>query len=62
MVRFSSLALALLLSFPAQSQIFKITKEQLVQMTSAWQGDRFDDGRPKVPDEMLDKMHGLTVE
>ena len=62
MVRLLSSTLAILLAASAPAQIFKITKDQLVQITTAWQGERFEDGRPKVPDEMLDKMHGLTVE
>ena len=61
-MRFLTPALATLLAASAPAQIFKITQDQLLQMTKAWQGDRFEDGRPKVPDELLDKMHGLTVE
>lgn len=34
----------------------------IVQLTSAWQGERMMDGRPKVPDEYLDKLKNLTLE
>ena len=34
----------------------------IVQLTNAWQGERMMDGRPKVPDEYLDKLKNLTLE
>jgi len=39
-----------------------ISKEQLVFLTSQWEGERFDDGRPKVPDDVLDRMKSVTIE
>ncbi len=27
-------------------------KEDIIQLTPLWKGERFDDGRPKVPDEI----------
>jgi 4-hydroxy-4-methyl-2-oxoglutarate aldolase len=46
----------------APAQIFKLTKEQLLEITAANPYPRFESGRPKVPDEMLEKVRGLTVE
>ena len=40
----------------------QITKEQLIAMTPAWKGERFTDGRPKVPDSILDRMKLVTLE
>lgn len=37
-------------------------KEQLLFLTSQWEGERFDDGRPKVPDLVLERMEKVTVE
>jgi len=31
-------------------------------LTPEWQGERFDDGRPKVSDELLDRMKLVTLE
>lgn len=31
-------------------------------MTSQWKGERFPDGRPKVPDEVLDRLKQTTAE
>ena len=38
------------------------TREEVIQMTSQWTGERFPDGRPKVPDAYLDAMQNMTLE
>ena len=40
----------------------QISKEQLLFYTSEWQGERFDDGRPKVSDELLVRLKNLSIE
>lgn len=37
-------------------------KEDIIQMTSLWKGERFDDGRPKVSDRYLKALRNLTLE
>ena len=37
-------------------------KEDIIQMTSLWKGERFPDGRPRVPDRYLKALHSLTLE
>ncbi|HMK20034.1 MAG TPA: hypothetical protein VK492_17655 [Chitinophagaceae bacterium] len=44
------------------SQQVQITKEQLIALTPFWKGDRFADGRPKVPDDILKRMKSVSVE
>src|SRR6187397_3521790 len=53
-----------LLAFCLQtrSQHVQITKEQLVALTPEWKGERFPDGRPKVPDGILRRMKSVSVE
>jgi regulator of RNase E activity RraA len=41
---------------------FMLTKEQMIAYTKANPYDRFEDGRPKVPDALLDKVKGLITE
>src|SRR5262249_4780462 len=41
---------------------FVLTKEQMIAYTSENPYDRFPDGRPKVPDALLEKVKGLVVE
>lgn len=39
-----------------------ISKQQMIFLTSLWEGERFDDGRPKVSDDVLDRMKTVTIE
>jgi regulator of RNase E activity RraA len=36
--------------------------EDIIQLTPLWQGERFSNGRPKVPDAILARMAGITTE
>jgi regulator of RNase E activity RraA len=45
-----------------KSQQIQISKEQLIALTPAWKGERFADGRPKVPDNILKRMKSVSVE
>jgi regulator of RNase E activity RraA len=38
----------------------QITKSELIYLTREWKGERFEDGRPKVSDELLDRMQLVT--
>ncbi len=46
----------------AQAQLWTWTKNQMLEYTPGWQGARFDDGRPKVPDQWLDRAKGMSME
>ena len=37
-------------------------REEVVALTSEWTGERFTDGRPKVPDAILERMKGVNLE
>ena len=39
-----------------------ISPEQLIFYTAEWEGERFPDGRPKVPDEILERMKIVSIE
>ena len=36
--------------------------ESIDELTAAWQGERTPDGRPKVSDELLERLKGLSME
>lgn len=36
--------------------------EDIIQLTPLWQGERFPNGRPKVPDDVLRRMRKITLE
>jgi len=38
-----------------------MTMERLIEYTADWKGERFADGRPKVPDHILDRMKDVTI-
>lgn len=54
--------LAALTAWPAVAQIGMFTNEMRVAMTSEWKGERFPDGRPKVPDAVLERLKETTAE
>lgn len=63
MARKRGLVLFLVTLFLHQLTISQqITKEQLLFLTREWKGDRFADGRPKVPDSILNRMKLVTLE
>jgi len=45
----------------ATAQPTSLTKEEMEYYTSMWTGERFPDGRPKVPDETLRRMRHVSV-
>jgi regulator of RNase E activity RraA len=49
-----------LFALPVSSQ--QIPKDELIYLTPEWDGDRFDDGRPRVPDDILERMKSVTLE
>lgn len=52
---------ALLGALPAWAQV-KMTRDQMLFYTSEWKGDRFPDGRPKLPDSLLQRAVNMTIE
>jgi 4-hydroxy-4-methyl-2-oxoglutarate aldolase len=55
-------ALLALLPFPLLGQLGMFTNEQRIDITREWKGERFPDGRPKVPDEVLDRLKNTSAE
>jgi regulator of RNase E activity RraA len=45
-----------------KAQHVQISKNDLIALTSDWKGERFPDGRPKVPDDILRRMKEVSVE
>ena len=63
MNRYNSIKIILLLflcSFGLQAQT--VSKEQMLFITSQWQGERFADGRPNVADDILERIKSVTIE
>lgn len=62
MKKLSLLALlAIVLIRPLSAQI-AISKDMMMFYTSEWKGERFDDGRPKVSDDLLKRLKNVSIE
>ena len=55
-------AFAFVAPTPARAQLWTWTKDQMTEYTKAWTGDRFPDGRPKVPEALLQRAKNLSME
>jgi len=53
---------AVLLSPQASAQILRLSREELIRFTPLNPYERFPDGRPRVPDEWLERLKELSVE
>ncbi|MGC4050582.1 MAG: RraA family protein [Paludibaculum sp.] len=54
--------LLLLLAAQAAGQPGVFSKAELIKYTPEWKGERFADGRPKVPDSILKRMKEVSLE
>jgi len=50
------------LALPAHAQLFQLTRDQLVELTRQSPFERFPDGRPKVPNALIERARGLSME
>ena len=57
---FAAVAMSLGSHTAAQQGFF--TAQDVTKYTPEWRGERFVDGRPKVPDDILDRMKAVTLE
>jgi regulator of RNase E activity RraA len=55
-------AAAIALPVISDAQIFTLSKEQMIEYTAQNPFDRFADGRPKVPDGLIERAKGLSAE
>lgn len=53
---------ALCVPSSADAQLFTLTKDQLVELSAANPFERFPDGRPKVPDALMERARALSAE
>jgi regulator of RNase E activity RraA len=49
-------------TFIARSQVFRMSKEDMIEFTAKNPFDRFPDGRPKVPDNLMKRMNDISAE
>lgn len=54
--------LILIVILPQHTHAQTIPKEELVFLTSEWEGERFEDGRPKIPDTLLERARKIGID
>jgi regulator of RNase E activity RraA len=52
----------ILFCFTVKSQDVGSSPEYIKALTSEWKGERFPDGRPKVPDSILERLKKISIE
>lgn len=52
----------LITGLPSVAQHVTMSKEEMLELTSDWEGERYDDGRPKVPQDLLDRAKNISIE
>src|SRR5512140_1277324 len=40
---------------------FNMTREEMIDYTREWTGERFDDGRPKIPDTLIARARKVSI-
>jgi regulator of RNase E activity RraA len=58
----SILLLLLSISFSGYLSAQTISKDELIFLTSAWKGERFPDGRPKISDSLLERAKHIMID
>jgi regulator of RNase E activity RraA len=61
-LRVVALAALLAEGLSAAAQVGVFSKEHLIEYSPLWKGERFPDGRPKVPDDILKRMKEVSIE
>ncbi len=51
-----------LFAFKSYAQQITLTKDQIISITPEWKGERLPDGRPLVPDKMLERLKNISLE
>ena len=46
----------------AHAQQVTLTREQIIAITPEWKGERLPDGRPLVPDKLLERLKNISLE
>jgi 4-hydroxy-4-methyl-2-oxoglutarate aldolase len=57
-----ALGIALFVAVPAKAQLVSFSKQDLIDYTAQNPFDRLADGRPKVPDDLIERARGLSSE
>ena len=54
--------LVILSTFQVRAQQVTLTRDQIIALTPEWKGERSPDGRPHVPDALLERLKDISLE
>ncbi len=57
-----SLMLGISISLISFAQQVTLSPQQIIALTSEWKGERTPDGRPKISDQMLERLKNISIE
>lgn len=57
-----AISVFVLIGIFAKGQNVSSSRSYIIALTAEWKGERFDDGRPKVPDAFLKRLKNISME
>lgn len=59
---FLLLSALILSTMPTLAQHVSMSREEMIALTAEWEGERYPDGRPKIPEEYLERAKNISIE
>jgi 4-hydroxy-4-methyl-2-oxoglutarate aldolase len=56
------IALTACFVFEGSAQNLTLSRQEMIELTPKWTGERFPDGRPKVSDDLLERLKKIPIE
>jgi regulator of RNase E activity RraA len=57
-----ALSFLMLAGLPGRSSAQTLSKEELTFLTAEWKGERFPDGRPRIPDSLVESAKSIGID
>jgi regulator of RNase E activity RraA len=57
-----AVSMAIAVCMPVTLHAQTISREELIFLTSEWKGERFADGRPKLPDDLMERARHINID
>ena len=61
-IRLIFIAISMIMTIASNAQNIAGSPEYIKALTAKWTGERFEDGRPKISDDMLERLKKVTIE
>src|ERR1019366_3490455 len=61
-LRFIFVSFLLIFFYSLDAQNLTLSRQEMIELTPKWKGERFPDGRPKVSDDILNRLKEISIE